>query len=85
MFSARYCLALSQRIADRIGAGPSLSVIHTVTIDNMLNNNGVNRGHELKNATCKQTLNLRIRRVVMMMMMTTMMIIMIVVRMNILR
>ena len=38
--------------------GPSniLSVIHTVTIGTMLNNNGGNNnGHELKNVTCKQT------------------------------
>ena len=81
VFSARSCVALSQRIADRMCAGPSLSVIHTVTIGTTLNNNGVTSGHGLKNATCKQTLNLRIRRVVMMMT-TTMMIIMIVVRVN---
>ena len=28
---------------DRIGDGPILSIIHTVTIDTTLNNNGVNK------------------------------------------
>ena len=34
-----------------------LSIIHTVTIGTMLNFNGGNKGHGLKNVTCKQTLN----------------------------
>ena len=34
--------------------GSFLSVIHTVTIDTMLNNNGVNNGHGPKKVTCKQ-------------------------------
>ena len=33
-----------------------LSIIHTTTIDTMLNFNGGNEGHVLKNVTCKQTL-----------------------------
>ena len=33
-----------------------LSVVHTITIDTMLNFNDDNNGHRLKNVTCKQTL-----------------------------
>ena len=32
------------------------SVTDTVTIDTMLNNNGINNGQEQKNVSCKQTL-----------------------------
>ena len=32
---------------------PILSIIHTVTIGTMLNYNGGNNGHGLKNVTCK--------------------------------
>ena len=39
-----------------MGTSHILSVIHTVTIDTMLNLNGGNNGHALKNVTCKQTL-----------------------------
>ena len=33
---------------DGMGPSPILSVIHTVTIDTILNNNGDNRGHAAK-------------------------------------
>ena len=36
------------RIMDRMGPSPILSVIHTVTIVTMLNNNGGNNGPGLK-------------------------------------
>ena len=39
-----------------MSTSPILSVIHTITIDTMLNLNGCNNGHGLKNITCKQTL-----------------------------
>ena len=41
----RFCLALCQ-------LSPILSVIHTVTIGTMLNNNGMNDRHGLTNVTC---------------------------------
>ena len=34
----------------------NLSIIHINTIGTMLNFNGSNNGHVLKNVTCKQTL-----------------------------
>ena len=36
------------KIMDRMGDGPIVSIIHTVTIDKMLNNNSCNNGHGLK-------------------------------------
>ena len=39
-----------------MGLSPILFVIHTVTIGIMVNFNGGNNGHGLKNVTCKQTL-----------------------------
>ena len=41
----------------RMGDGPIVPVFHTVSIDNMLNNNGVKNGHRLKNGTCERPLN----------------------------
>ena len=41
------------RIMGRLGAS---SIIHTITIDTMINFNGGNNGHGLKIVTCKQTL-----------------------------
>ena len=41
---------------NRNGPSPILFVIHTIMIGTMLNNNGGNNGHGLKNVTCKQTL-----------------------------
>ena len=40
-----------------MGYGPILSIIHTVSIDKMLNKNGVNNGYELNSFRCKQGLN----------------------------
>ena len=37
----RYCLALIQLKMERMGPSPILSVIQPVTIDTMLNNNGL--------------------------------------------
>ena len=34
---------------------PILSIIHTITIGTMINFNGSNYGHGLKNVTCKET------------------------------
>ena len=48
-------LFISIRIMDRICPSPILSIIHTVTIGTMLNFNGCNNGHGVKNVTCKQT------------------------------
>ena len=39
----------------KMGPLPLLSVIHTVTIDTMLNFSCGSKGHGLKNVTCKQT------------------------------
>ena len=55
-YSACYFLFQCQTIMDRMGDGPILPIIHTVTIETMLNNNGVNKGHWIKNVTCKQGL-----------------------------
>ena len=42
---------------NRMGDGPILSVIHTVTTDTMLDNNSMSNGHGLRNVTCKQGMN----------------------------
>ena len=39
----------------RMGPSAILSIIHTVTIGLMLNSNGGNKRHGLKNVTCKET------------------------------
>ena len=44
-----------------MGNGPSQSVIQPVTIDTMLNNNGLNISDELNFVTCEQTLNTCLR------------------------
>ena len=38
-----------------MGPSPILSVVHTVTVGTMLNLNGGNNGHMLKNVTCEHT------------------------------
>ena len=38
-----------------MGLLPFLSIIHTITIGTILNFNGGNNGHGLKNVACKQT------------------------------
>ena len=40
---------------DRMGPSHILSLIHTVAIGTMLNNNDGNNGHGLENVRCKQT------------------------------
>ena len=40
-----------------MGPLPILSIIHTITIGTILNFNGCNKRHGLKNVTCKQTFN----------------------------
>ena len=40
-----------------MGYGSILSIIHTASIDKMLNKNGVNNGYELNSFRCKQGLN----------------------------
>ena len=47
-----YC---HQNNKEKKGQSPILSVILTITIGTMLNFNGGNNGHGLKNITCKQT------------------------------
>ena len=49
-----YC---RQNNGEKMSPSPILSVIHRVTIGTMLNFNGDNNGHGLKNVTSKQTLN----------------------------
>ena len=44
---------------DRVDNGPILSVIHMVATNTMLNNNGVDSGHRLKNLTCLESLTVR--------------------------
>ena len=39
-----------------MGAEPIVPVFHTVSIDTMLNNNGVKNGHGLKNGMCERPL-----------------------------
>ena len=46
-----YC---HQNIGERIGLSPILSVIHVIIIGIMLNANGGNNGHGLRNVTCEQ-------------------------------
>ena len=53
MFLARVSNVI--RMTDRMGLSSILSIIHTVTIGAILNNNGGNDGHGLKNFTCKLT------------------------------
>ena len=43
---------------DRMGPSPNLSIIHTVTIGTMLNNNGGNTGHGLKTLHANRHLRL---------------------------
>ena len=43
----------------RMGDRPIVPVFRTVSIDTMLNNNGVKNGHGLKNGTCERPLRLR--------------------------
>ena len=38
-----------------MGPSPILSIIHSITIDTMLNKNSSNYGHERKNDMCKTT------------------------------
>ena len=45
-----------QNNGERMGLSPTLSVIHTVTIGTMLNFNGGNNEHGLRNVTCEQAL-----------------------------
>ena len=51
--STFYC---HQNNKEKMGPSPILSIIPTVTIDTMLNFNGGNNRHGLKNVRCKQTL-----------------------------
>ena len=52
-----YCsLYCHQSNGKKIGPSPILSVVHTTTIDTLLNVDGGNNGHGLNNVTCKQTL-----------------------------
>ena len=44
-------------ITNRMGLLPILSIIHTVTIDTILNKNHCVINNGLKNATCKHSLN----------------------------
>ena len=45
---------------DRINDGPILSVMQPVTIDTILNNNGLNNGHRLNNVTRRQGFKSRV-------------------------
>ena len=44
-------------IMDRMGDGPILSIIHTVTIDTMLNNNGCHNRYRVNIVRCKHGLS----------------------------
>ena len=46
-----------QNNGEKVGLSPILSVINAITIGTMLNFNSGNKGHGLKNVTCKQTFN----------------------------
>ena len=50
------CSYCHQNNREKMGPSAILSVIHTVTIATMLNFNGGNNGHGLKNLTYKKTL-----------------------------
>ena len=49
-----------------MGPSPFLYVVHTITIGTMLNFNGGNNEHRLKNLTCKETLMQRLHWVLLM-------------------
>ena len=48
------------RIKNRRVGRLILCDLHTITLGTMLNNNGGNNGHGLKNVTCKQTFTFQI-------------------------
>ena len=53
-----YIFLIVIRIMDRMGLSSILSIICTITVFTVLNNNSGNNTHELKNFTCKETLSL---------------------------